>query len=160
VSASVLMGCGHVSFRPARERSPEARFSRPRVRGDGSVCRRVLVGLEAPAPPEQKRMDRGRADDGLTRHGQLHGMKNERLRLRSREPAVERDQLLERAPLLELGIVEAADHDVGDVSEGVRPTEVGGRVRRERRERVLALHPVVVEVSRPVGAEDDRAAVA
>jgi len=40
--------------------------------------------------------------------------------LRSAEAAVERDQLLERAPLLQLGVIEAADHDVRDVLEPVR----------------------------------------
>ena len=40
-------------------------------------------------------------------------MQDERPRLRPSEPAVERDQLLERAALLELGVVEAVDQDVG-----------------------------------------------
>ena len=55
------------------------------------------------------------------------------------QPAVEGDQLLERAALLELGVVEAVDHDVRDVLEAVGPAQVIGRARRERRQRVLAL---------------------
>ena len=64
------------------------------------------------------------------------------------EPAVEGDQLLEGAALLELGVVEAADHDVGHVREAVRAEQVTGRVRRERRERVLALDHAVGQVVR------------
>ncbi len=57
---------------------------------------------------------------------------------------MERDQLLERAALLEIRVVEAPDHDVGDVLEAVGAQEVLRGGRRERRERVVAL-------DRPVG---------
>ena len=60
---------------------------------------------------------------------------------------MERDQLLERAALVELGVVEAADHDVGDVREAVGAQQVLGRRRREVRQRVLALDAPLVEVA-------------
>ena len=69
------------------------------------------------------------------------GMEDERPRLRAAEAAVEGDQLLERAALVELGVVEAADHDVGDVLEAVGAKQVLRRGRREGRQRVLALEP-------------------
>ncbi len=77
--------------------------------------------------------------------------------LRPAHAAVERDQLLEGAALLELRVVEAVDHDVGDVLEAVGPAQVLGRVRREVRERVVALDAVVGEVAHARTAEHDRA---
>ena len=78
--------------------------------------------------------------------------------LRPAQPAVERDQLLEGTALLEIGVVEAPDHDVRHVREAVRPQEMTGRVRRERRQRILALHGSLGEVMRAGRAERDRAA--
>ena len=72
------------------------------------------------------------------------------------EAAVEADQLLERAALVELGVVEAAHHDVADVLEAVGAQEVLGRGGRERGERVLALDAAVREVVGAAGAEGDR----
>ncbi len=71
--------------------------------------------------------------------------------------AVEGDQLLEGAALVELGVVEAVDHDVGDVGEAVGAREVLGGRRREGRERVLALHAPRGEVALAPRAEDDGA---
>ena len=72
-------------------------------------------------------MDLRRADDRLGRHRQLDRMQDERPRLGPAQSAVERDQLLERAALLELGVVEAVDHDVGDVLEAVGAQQVRRR---------------------------------
>jgi hypothetical protein len=49
---------------------------------------------------------------------------DEAARLRPAEAAVEGDQLLERAGFVERRVIEAADHDVGDVREGVRAPQV------------------------------------
>ena len=87
-------------------------------------------------------------------------MEDERLRLRSAEPAVEGDQLLERAALLDVGVVEAVDHDVGDVLEPVGPPQVSRGAGRESRQRILAGDGVVGQVSGSVRAEHDRAALA
>ena len=81
---------------------------------------------------------------------QSRRVEDERLGLRAAEAAVERDQLLEGAALVEVGVVEGADHDVGDVREPVRAEQVPRRVRREVRERVLALDPSVVQEVRPL----------
>ena len=82
-------------------------------------------------------------------------MQHERLRLRSAEPAVEGDQLLEGAALVELGVVEASHHDVCDMLEAVGSEQVLRRVRREPRERVLALDAAVSEVVGAVRPERD-----
>ena len=94
---------------------------------------------------------------GPWRRLEVRRVQDERARLEAADAAVERDQLLERAALVELGVVEAADHDVGDVLEAVGAQEVLRRGRRERRERVLALDAAVREVVGAAGAERDRA---
>ena len=73
-------------------------------------------------------------------------MEHERLGLRAAQAPVERDQLLEGAALVEIRVVEQADHDVGDVPEAVRAQEMPWRIGRERRERILALDAPVGEV--------------
>ena len=80
-------------------------------------------------------------------------MEDEGSGLRAPEAAVEGDQLLERAALVELGVVEAADHDVGDVREAVGAQQVPRRGRRERGQRIVALDAALVEV---VGARRAR----
>ena len=85
-------------------------------------------------------------------------MENECSRLRPAQPAVERDQLLEGAALLEIGLVEAADHDVGHVREAVRAQEMARRGRGERRQRILALDGPVGEVVGAGGAKRYRTA--
>ena len=89
--------------------------------------RRLTV--ERASPADEDVVHRGGADDRLTGHRQRHRMQDERLGLRAAEPAVERDQLLERAALLEVGVVEAVDHDVGDVLESVGAAQMGRRAR-------------------------------
>ena len=80
------------------------------------------------------------------RDGEVLGMEDEGSRLRSPEPAVEADQLLEGTALLQVGVVEATDHHVGHVLEAVGPPQVLGGGRRERRERIPTLDPALVEV--------------
>ena len=75
------------------------------------------------------------------------GIQDERLRLWPTQPAVERDQLLERAAFFQVWVVEAADHDVRHVRESVGPKEMPSGVR-ERRQRVLALDGSVRQVVR------------
>ena len=83
-------------------------------------------------------------------------MQDEGAGLQAADASVEADQLLERAALVELGVVEAADHDVADVLEAVGAQEVPGRGGRERRQRVLTLDAPVGEVVGAAGAERDR----
>ena len=90
-------------------------------------------GLQHVPPPDQHVVHGGGAQDRLGGQGELDRVQDERLSLRTAEPAVERDQLLERAALLELGVVEAAHHDVGHVLEAVAPAQVIGGARGERR---------------------------
>ena len=86
-------------------------------------------------------MHAGCTDDRLIGNRQLDWVQDERPGLRAAEPAVEGDQLLERAALFEVRVVEAVDHDVGDMLESVRAPQVRGCSRGEGRERVLSLDP-------------------
>ena len=58
---------------------------------------------------------------------------------------------------LERGVVEAPDHDVGDVREAVGAAQVLGRVRGEGREWILALDPAVGQIARARSAQRDAA---
>ena len=93
------------------------------------------------------------ADDRLVRRRQLHRVQDEGPRLRAAHAAVEGDQLLERAALVELLVVEAVHHDVGDVGEPVRAQQVGRGRGREARQRVLALHAALAQVVGAARAE-------
>ena len=66
---------------------------------------------------------------GSSGSGRDGGEQDERARLRAAEAAVEGDQLLERAALVERRVVEAADHDVRAVREPVRAPQVLRRGR-------------------------------
>ena len=71
-------------------------------------------------------MDAGGADDRAGRWLEVRRVEDERPRLQAADTAVEGDQLLEGAALVEVGVVEAADHDVGDVLEAVGAQQVAG----------------------------------
>ena len=55
-------------------------------------------------------------------------MEDERPRLEAADPAVEGDQLLEGTAFVEVGVVEAPDHDVAYVLEAVGAQECCGRM--------------------------------
>ena len=99
----------------------------------------ACAGLERLAPAREDAVHARGAEDRSRRYLELRRVEDERARLEAADAAVEADQLLEGAALLEMGVVEAADHDVGDVLEAVGAQEVLGRGGRERRERVVAL---------------------
>ena len=86
--------------------------------------------LKIAPPPPQDRVDGGGADDRLRRRREGLRVQEERSRLQAAEASVEADQLFEGAAFLELGVIEAADHDVGDVGEAVGAQQVYGRGRR------------------------------
>ena len=118
---------------------------------------RCFVTVEQLPPADEESMHLLGAENRVVRHRQLGRVKDERPRLRPAEPSVEADQLLERAPFLEHGVVEAPDHDVGHVLEPVGAQKMPRGVGREGCERVLSLHPAVGEVVGAVRAERDRA---
>ena len=72
-------------------------------------------------------MDAGGADDGFGGDVEVGGVEDERAGLQAADAAVEADEFLEGAALVEVGVVEAADHDVGDVLEAVGAQQVPGR---------------------------------
>jgi hypothetical protein len=81
------------------------------------------------------------------------GEENEGPCLGAAQPAVEGDELLEGASLVELGVVEAPDHDVRDVREAVRSKQMHRSVGREDRKRVLALDAILAEIADAARAE-------
>ena len=89
---------------------------------DGSAV--AGATLQEGAPARQQGVDAGGADDRLRRQRQARGRQHERARLRAAEAAVERDQLLEGAALVQHRVVERADHDVRDVREAVGAQQV------------------------------------
>src|SRR5829696_7733299 len=89
--------------------------------GTTRPARRDSVALgERLSPTQQHAVDRGRPDERLGWERQARGMQDERPRLKAAQPTVERDQLLEGTGVVELGVVEAADHDVGDMGKAIR----------------------------------------
>src|SRR4029453_10355326 len=82
-------------------------------------------------------------------------MEDERLRLRAANAAVERDELLEGTAFVQVGVVEAPDHEVGDGREGISAQEVLGRSGGEVREWILALDSAVLQVPGATSAQHD-----
>ena len=103
--------------------------------GAHTWCRqlRSRVGLKHPTPARENLVHADRSDDPVRRHRELDRVQDERLRLGPAQAAVEGDQLLERAALFELRVIEAVDQHVGDVLEAVGPEQVRrGRWPRTR----------------------------
>ena len=102
-------------------------------------------------------MDAGRADDRLRRRaGREPGWRmNGRVWSRPGRRGT-RSAPRTRSPR-RAGGRRSCHHDVGDVREAVGAPQVVRRVRREVRQRVLALDPAVGEVVRAARAERDRA---
>src|SRR4051794_41156814 len=139
------------------------RASYPLLLGSGERRRfrpGLSVAVEHPPPAEQQVVDRLGPDYRLLGQRKPRRDEDERARLEAPEATVEGDQLLERAALVEHRVVEAADHDVGDVLEAVGAAQVTRRGRRELRERVLALDPARGEVVGAPRPERDRAVLA
>ena len=109
-----------------------------------------------PTPGAQQRVDGLGPHDRLARGRQRCRVQDERPGLRAAQPAVERNQLLERAAFLECRIEEAADEDVGGVREPVGSEEVLRSGRRERLQRIDSFDLAALEVPRAVGPEDER----
>ena len=105
--------------------------------GDAAEAKQILNGLVALGSSGRSSMTRRSqcgswsmcgTDDRLVGNGQFDRVQDERPGLRAAEPAVERDQLFECAALFEVGVVEAVDHDVGDMLECVGARRVRGGV--------------------------------
>ena len=96
------------------------------------------------------------AQKGLGGRGEMRGVEEEGPGLRSPQAAVEGDQLLERAALLDHRVVEAVDHNVGDVGEAVDPAEVPRRAVREQGERVRTCDLPIREPAAAGRAEGNR----
>jgi hypothetical protein len=109
---------------------PNPRRRRPRSPSIATLAyRRGLPLVQKPPPAGQNRVDVGRADDRLLGERQIDRRKEERAGLRAAHAAVEGDQLLEGAPLVELRVVEAVHEQVGRVLETVRAREVLRSIR-------------------------------
>ena len=75
--------------------------------------------VELGPPPGEHGVNVRGADDRLVGNLQPPRMEDERPRLRAADPAVEGDELLEGTAFVHVRVVEAPDHDVGYVFEGV-----------------------------------------
>ena len=134
-----------------------------RSRSATSLRRRADGGSTASVagrpPVPQQPVDRLGADERLAGRLEVAGIEDEGLGLRTAHAAVEGDQLLEGAALLGHRVVEAVDHEVGDVREPVRATQVPRCVGREAGQRVLAGDGTVGEPLRAAGADRHRPVV-
>ena len=109
-----------------------------------SDCRQAGISPWKPArQPASTSCTAAAPTIGSAGTAQLRRMEDEGPRLRAADPAVERDQLLEGATRIHVGLVEAADHQVGDVREPVGAQQVLRGVRREVRERIVTLDTTV-----------------
>ena len=123
---------GELGGTPPDPQEPDMSRARAEPGAASRASRLALLGGLAVkhAPPMREHAVHGRrADDRLVGQRQALRVEDERARLRPAEAAVEGDQLLEGAALVELGVVEAADHDVGDVREAVGAQQVARRGR-------------------------------
>jgi hypothetical protein len=100
-----------------------------------------------------------RAEDDLVRKHELRGREHERILLRAAHPSVRSDELFERGDFLHVGPVGRVDHDVRDVRKSVRAKHLRGRVRAERRERIITLDAAFVEIVHTAFPDRDRAAL-
>ena len=113
----------------------------------GFACTALLhPGLEA-------LVQRRRPDDRRVVERQGRRVEHEGAGLRPAQSAVAADQLLEGGDLLGLGVVQAHHQDVRGVREPVRAPQVGGGIRPERGQRVLAHGVAVVQVVQATGSE-------
>ena len=116
----------------AGARSAPGRPPRPPGRvGPRRLARRRRRACSRGASP-QHMVRRLGADDGVAGDGKLHRMQQERPRLRPPMPPWNEMSSRTRSPL-ELLVVEAVHHDVGDVGEAVGAQQVGRGRGRERR---------------------------
>src|SRR6185503_7844193 len=116
----------------------------------GSCCSAVL---ELTPPAGEDAVHARCAQDGGRRSLQRGRVQDESARLEAADASVKRDQFLEGAPLVQVRVVKASDHDVGDVLEAVRAQQVLGRMGGEGRQWILALHTALREVVNALGAE-------
>jgi hypothetical protein len=105
-----VVAAAQLSARARRRRRARAALSAaPRRRG--RPCRRLqrrgLAVLEQTSPFREHRVHGRRSNDRLVWERKPLRVQDERARLRPPEAAVERDQFLERAPLVPLGVIEA-----------------------------------------------------
>ena len=80
--------------------------------------------LELLPPAGEDAVHGGGAEDRALRDLEVRGVEDERPGLEAADAAVEGDQLFEGAAFVEVGVVEAADHDVADVLEAVGAEQV------------------------------------
>jgi hypothetical protein len=112
------------------------------------------VLLKPVAPAHEHGVDLLGSHDRLRRRRQRHRIEDEGAGLGAAEAAVEGDELFKGAALLELGVVEAVDEDVGSVLKTIGAAEMVRRVGGKQRQRILALHPIIIQMAAASRAED------
>ena len=96
---------------------------------------------EVGEPALEHAVQRRGAEDRLVRRGEVGGVEHERVRLRPAEAAVRADLVLEGGDLVEVRVVAAVDHQVGDRAVAVDLAHLLDGVGAERRQRVVAGRP-------------------
>src|SRR5439155_11428062 len=108
-------------------------------------------------PATDLSVKRGRADDRSV-DPPRRGVEDERVRLRTTEPAVRADLLLEGRDLAGGGVEHADDDEVAALGHAIDPAEPRRRVRAVARDRVIAVDAALGEMADAGLAEDDRPA--
>src|SRR5680860_523492 len=155
--------CGSSARGVARWSCPRPARIDPHARSVRSVC---ITGTPRPIcpsrlaqivqPPGEDRVQTLGADHLPGGPVQVLGVQYEGVALATAEPAVAPDQLLEGRYLVDLGPVGAVDQQVRAVGKARRPQQVVAGVRPVRRQRVLALNPIVFELVNAAGTERER----
>src|SRR3954447_1290256 len=116
----------------------------------------VSLAVQVGSPASEQEVDGCGADDRCVGDRERCRGEQKRSSLGTADAAMEGDQLLERAALFQSRVVEAPDHDVGDVGEAVGAQQVSGSVPRERCQRIHSVDAARGEVVRSPGAENHR----
>src|SRR3954451_23667000 len=132
-----------ISFSPSVENRLDTGLRADRELHPVGMIRAVLHGA---APTAQHVMDGSGPDQRRIWGGEPARMEDEGRGLSSTEPAVERDQLLESAAFLELGIVEAVDENVGGVLESVGPEQMSRRIGSKWLEWIVTLDDMLFQI--------------
>src|SRR5580765_203587 len=111
--------------------------------------------IQVGPPASEQEVDRRGADNRCVGDRERCRVEKKRSSLGAAEAAVEGDQLLERAAFFQSLVVEAPDHDVGDVGEAVCAQQMSGSVPRERCQWIDSVDAARGEVVRSRRAEND-----
>ena len=121
---------------------------RQRLRRVAEPLHGVVTGCPRSASqPLSTRCMAGEPRIGSAGLAQFGGMEDERVGLRPAQRAVRTDLMLEGGDLVELGVVAAVDHQVGDRAVAIDLADLDNGVGPERLQRVVAVDLASVQVA-------------